>query len=112
MPISRSTARSTARAASAADRPDGPFTLVGPALTEAKFDAEDPYFWYDRSRDRYYAIVKDHDAPFLTPHGRSLLLFESPDGRAWKPAKHSLVKNFSIRWNDGTRQKFMDKLKS
>jgi hypothetical protein len=50
--------------------------------------------------------VKDHDAPFLTPHGRSLLLFESPDGRAWRPAKHSLVKDFSIRWDGDTQQKF------
>lgn len=68
------------------------------------FHIDDHFEWV---RDgRYYAIVKDHDAPFLTSFGRSLLLFESPDGHAWAPAKHPLVKDFTIRWDDGSRQEF------
>jgi len=35
-----------------------------------------------------FAIVKDQVAPFLTKFGRRLLLFESPDGRSWKPASN------------------------
>ncbi len=68
------------------------------------FHIDDHFEWFQD--DRYYAIVKDHDAPFLTPHGRSLLLFESVDGRDWNPSAHTLVKDFSIRWDDGTREEF------
>jgi len=68
------------------------------------FHIDDHFEWAQDGR--YYAIVKDHDAPFLTPHGRSLLLFESPDGRRWTPSKHPLVKDFSIRWDDGSHQDF------
>lgn len=68
------------------------------------FHIDDHFEWWQE--DRYYAIVKDHDAPFLTPHGRSLLLFESPDGISWRPSNHSLVQDFSIRWDDGIEQVF------
>ncbi len=68
------------------------------------FHIDDHFEWIRHGR--YYAIVKDHDAPFLTSYGRSLLLFESPDGRAWSPAKHPLVKDFTIQWDDGSRQEF------
>lgn len=68
------------------------------------FHIDDHFEWAQDGN--YFAIVKDHDAPFLTQYGRCLLLFESPDGRTWKPARHSLVKDFSINWDDGTRQKF------
>jgi len=68
------------------------------------FHIDDHFEWVQHGR--YYAIVKDHDAPFLTKYGRSLLLFESPDGRSWKPSKHALVKDFSIRWDDRSKQNF------
>lgn len=68
------------------------------------FHIDDHFEWYQDGR--YYAIVKDHDAPFLTPHGRSLVLFESPDGLDWRPSRHALVKDFKISWDDGTRQEF------
>jgi hypothetical protein len=77
-----------------ADRPDGPFTLIGPALTEAKFDAEDPYFWYDRTRDRYYAIVKDFSPKErgLSPQRGALALITSEHGWGdWRPAIHNVV---------------------
>ena len=68
------------------------------------FHIDDHFEWVQHGR--YYAIVKDHDAPFFTKYGRSLLLFESPDGRSWKPSKHALVKDFSIRWDDRSKQNF------
>jgi hypothetical protein len=98
-----------------ADNPLGPFTRwpepmvdKNKLLPEVKkpfvFHIDDHFEWF---RDgKYFAIVKDHDAPFLTKYGRSLLLFESPDGRAWKLAAHPLVKDFSIRWDDGSLQKY------
>jgi hypothetical protein len=77
-----------------AEKPDGPFTLIGPALTEAKFDAEDPYFWYDRTRDRYYAIVKDFSRTErgLSPQRGALALITSEKGWGdWRPAAHNVV---------------------
>ncbi len=97
------------------DSPLGPFVrhpepmvdknrLLGDAGRRFNFHIDDHFEWIQDGR--WYAIVKDHDAPFLTPHGRSLLLFESPDGRAWRPARHALVKDFAIAWADGARQEF------
>lgn len=53
---------------------------------------------------RWYAVVKDHDAPFLTAHGRRLLLFESPDGRAWQPAAKPFLEDFAISREGGIRE--------
>ncbi len=100
-------------AAMAAD-PLGPFQRQPKPMVDKRvllktdkpfnFHIDDHFEWHQG--DRYYAIVKDHDAPFLTPHGRSLVLFDSPDGLDWRPARHALVKDFSITWDDGTRQEF------
>lgn len=68
------------------------------------FHIDDHFEWHQD--DRWFAIVKDHDAPFLTKHGRSLLLFESPDGRSWSPSRQALVKDFTIAWDDGKQQDF------
>jgi hypothetical protein len=68
------------------------------------FHIDDHCEWIQEGR--YYAIVKDHEAPFLTPHGRSLLLFESPDGLDWHPSPHALVKDFHITWDDGAKEVF------
>jgi len=98
-----------------AESPLGPFVRYpepmvnkNKLLPEVKqpfvFHIDDHFEWIQEGR--YYAIAKDHDAPFLTKYGRSLLLFESSDGRVWRPAQHSLVKDFSIRWDDGTKQSF------
>ena len=78
--------------------------LMPEVKTRFDFHIDDHFEWLQD--DRYYAIVKDHDAPYLTPHGKSLLLFESADGRAWLPSRHSLVTGFTLRWDDGTRQPF------
>ena len=78
----------------ASDKPDGPFTIVGPALTDARYSAEDPYFWFDRERDRYYAIVKDFSAKErgLSPQFGALALVTSEKGWGdWTPATHNLV---------------------
>lgn len=95
-----------------ADNPLGPFVRhPEPMVNKNKlmpeveqpfdFHIDDHFEWIQNGK--YYAIVKDHDAPFLTPHGRSLILFESEDGRSWKPAENSLVKSFGINWEDGEK---------
>ncbi len=90
----------------AADRPDGPFQLAGAALNDERYSAEEPYFWFDRDRDRYYAIVKDfsYKKRALSPQFGALALITSRQGWGdWQPAKHNLV---SLReFTDGEGRK-------
>jgi len=97
-----------------ADNPLGPFRRCGEQMIDKRkllqttatfnFHIDDHLEWVQDGR--YYGLVKDHDAPFLTPHGRSLLLVESDDGIRWRLARHTLAKDFSIRWDDGEAQLF------
>lgn len=91
-----------------ASSPTGPFT-VQPQTIFAKADgsigmAEDPFVWYDRRSQSFFAIVKDFNGR-ITQAGPSLALFTSPDGLAWKPAEHVLASKLEIPWADGERQK-------
>lgn len=96
-----------------ANHPLGPFRRRGePIIDKQKilhtstpfhFHLDDHVEWFQDGS--YYGIVKDHDAPFLTPHGRALLLIESSDGIHWRLARHVLVKDFSVRWDDGETQR-------
>jgi hypothetical protein len=75
-------------------QPDGPFHLEGPAITNVLWEAEDPCFWYDRDRDRYYAIVKDYSRQHrdLSPQFGALALLTSARGTGdWQVAAHNLV---------------------
>jgi hypothetical protein len=77
-----------------AKKPEGPFRLAGPALTDPHWEAEDPYFWYDRRRDCYYAIVKDFSRQHrdLSPQFGALALLTSVHGTGdWRPARHALL---------------------
>ncbi len=93
-----------------ADDPLGPFIphpqpmvdknkLLPGAGCHFDFHIDDHFEWVQNGR--YFAIVKDHDAPYLTEHGKSLILFESPDGRNWQLSENALVKTFSVTWEDG-----------
>ncbi|MCD4723262.1 MAG: sulfatase-like hydrolase/transferase [Bacteroidales bacterium] len=75
------------------DNPEGPFKLIGPVFTDATYSAEDPYFWYDKKRNTFYAIVKDFShSGKLTPQFGSLALITSKNGiSGWKPSEHPLV---------------------
>ena len=68
------------------------------------FHIDDHEEWFQG--DRYYAIVKDHDAPYLTEYGRILYLMESPDGLNWKLSNHLLVKDQSVQWDSGELIKY------
>lgn len=90
-----------------ADSPTGPFTkqlkpiFITPGVD---FPAEDPFAWYDYAARRYYAVVKDNNGHF-THAGKSLALWESPDGFAWKLAPNPLVSTTEVTWANGTKQK-------
>lgn len=68
------------------------------------FHIDDHVEWYQG--DRYYAIVKDHDAPYLTQYGRCLYLMESPNGLDWHISPDPLVTEFALNWDDGTHETF------
>lgn len=68
------------------------------------FHIDDHVEWFQDGR--YYAIVKDHDAPYLTKYGKCLYLMESIDGLEWKISSHSLVTRFALDWDNGTHQQF------
>jgi hypothetical protein len=100
--------------AATADNPLGPFrrhpvpvvdkrklVKAGPAPT---FHIDDHLEWWQG--DRYYAIVKDHNPPHLTGHGKALLLLESADGLTWKLSRHELVSKFALAWEDGGEDAF------
>ncbi len=76
-----------------ADKPEGPFKLVGSVFTDAEYSAEDPYFWYDKKRNKFYAIVKDFsNSGKLTKQFGALALITSDNGiNNWHPAVNSLV---------------------
>jgi beta-glucanase (GH16 family) len=89
------------------DSPTGPFTKqLRPIFTApgVDFAAEDPFVWYDYSAQRYLAIVKDNKGDF-THAGKSLALWESADGFAWKLSAHPLVATPAVTWADGHQQK-------
>jgi hypothetical protein len=67
------------------------------------FAAEDPYVWYSKNYDKYFAIVKDFGGHF-TKAGQSLALFESNDAFDWKVSKQALVSTMNLRWKDGTQK--------
>ncbi len=64
------------------------------------FHIDDHEEWYQG--DRHYAVVKDHDKPYLTPYGRILHLMESVNGLDWTRSQHSYVADLTIDWTDGT----------
>ncbi|MCT4587159.1 MAG: glycoside hydrolase family protein [Carboxylicivirga sp.] len=75
------------------DAPDGPFFLAGNVFEDAKYAAEDPYFWYDKNRNRYYAIIKNWSKDnVLAPQFGALALITSENGiNGWEPATNRLV---------------------
>jgi hypothetical protein len=93
--------------AATADSPIGPFTkhanplFVTPGVD---FPAEDPFAWYDYRAARYYAVVKDNNG-YFTKGGKSLALWESPDGLEWKLAPHALVSTTEVTWQGKGKQK-------
>ncbi len=89
------------------DSPTGPFIKqLRPIFTVpgVDFPAEDPFAWYDYSARRYYAVVKDFSG-HVTKSGKSLALWESSDGLAWKLSAHPLVSTMTVNWTGGRQQK-------
>ncbi|MFI4911123.1 MAG: glycoside hydrolase family protein [Sedimentisphaeraceae bacterium JB056] len=89
-----------------ADKPEGPFVKDKREVFTCEgidFPAEDPFIWYSREDEMYYAIVKDMKGSF-TGAGTSLALFCSADGIDWKAADHPLAGKLEINWENGVQK--------
>ena len=89
------------------DSPTGPFHKdPTPLFTIAgnNFPFEDPFFWYDRARDRYFVIMKDNHGVVSGTGRSSLVLYESPDTRTWSRSEHLLVSDLELHWKDRPTQ--------
>ncbi len=64
--------------------------------------AEDPFIWFNKSRNSFYALVRDFNGD-ITGRGHSMALFKSPDGIQWLPAENVLASDLRVRWEDGTK---------
>lgn len=89
------------------DTPTGPFVkthklIFQPVDERSSMVAEDPFVWYDKVNDKYYAIVRDVVNQFTGNQGGKLALMVSDDAIEWKPAKYPKVLPPVLTWSDGT----------
>ncbi len=74
------------------DTPDGIFKEIAEVFTTPDMACEDPYLWYDKTRKRFYALVKYYsNSKVLAPQFGALALITSLDAMHWEAAKHSVV---------------------
>lgn len=74
-----------------ADSPTGPWEIQ-PKAAVSYMNAEDPAVWYDKKRERYYAIY----------HGFGYMgLITSLDGLNWKKAKHYKIMELAYKNDKG-----------
>ncbi|MFC1529627.1 glycoside hydrolase family protein [Gemmatimonadota bacterium] len=90
------------------DSPTGTFSALDPFLFETELpdgtvakNAEDPFVWFDHRRRRFYAIVKDFTG-LIGGERSCLVLFTSPEGIDWEPARHPLVSRRRLIFEDGS----------
>jgi hypothetical protein len=89
-----------------ADSPAGPFRktyelIFQPKDPKAGMVAEDPFLWYDKKLDKYYAITRDVIGQFTGEVG-GLALLQSVDAIHWVAVKHPKVVPTNLKWADGT----------
>ena len=90
-----------------ADSPVGPFVksnqlIFQPEDPNAKMVAEDPYVWYDKTTDMYYAVVRDVINQFAGEDSGQLALMKSKDAIHWEVADKPKVLPRYLKWEDGS----------
>ncbi len=92
------------------ETPAGPFTTTDQFVfdvddgTGEKVSAEDPYVWFHRKDDCFYAVVKDFTGK-LTRSEPGLALLKSEDGLDWTPAENPLFMKKELLLKNGTTLK-------
>lgn len=90
-----------------ADSPTGPFVrskkmIFQPKDPNANMVAEDPYIWFDKKTDMYYAIVRDVVNQFTGEDSGQLALLQSKDALEWVNADKPKVLPRYLKWDDGS----------
>ncbi len=91
-----------------ADAPEGPFIVQDDYVFEfetgdnQKLNAEDPFVWYHRKDNCFYAVFKDFTGGF-TKGKPGLAIMYAEDGIHWKLPEHSLFMNKEIILKNGER---------
>lgn len=89
-----------------ADAPEGPFIVQDDYVFEfetednRKLNAEDPFVWYHRKDNCFYAVFKDFTGGF-TKGMPGLAIMCSKDGIHWELPEHSLFMNKEIVLKNG-----------
>lgn len=89
-----------------ADNPAGPFEVQDDYVFEfnidggKKLNAEDPFVWYHKKDQRFYAVFKDFTGDF-TKGKPGLAIMYSKDGVKWELPQNSLFMNKEIILKDG-----------
>uniref|UniRef100_UPI0032163EFD glycoside hydrolase family protein n=1 Tax=uncultured Draconibacterium sp. TaxID=1573823 RepID=UPI0032163EFD len=92
------------------DSPAGPFTTTNHFVFDIddgsgeKVSAEDPYVWYHRKDECFYAVVKDFTGK-LTKSEPGLAMLRSEDGIDWKLAEQPLFMKKELILKNGTTLK-------
>ena len=93
-----------------ADAPEGPFIVQNDYVFEfetgdnRKLNAEDPFVWYHRKDNCFYAVFKDFTGGF-TKGKPGLAIMYAEDGIHWKLPEYSLFMNKEIILKNGERIK-------
>lgn len=90
-----------------ADSPTGLFVktnhlIFQPKDSAAQMVAEDPYIWFDKTSDMYYAIVRDVIGQFTGEDSGGLALLQSKDAIEWESTYNPKILPSQLRWEDGS----------
>ena len=89
------------------DSPTGPFTATDNFVfdiddgTGQKVSAEDPYVWFHKKDNCFYAVVKDFTGK-LTKSEPGLAMLKSVDGIHWELATQPLFMKKELKLKDGS----------
>jgi hypothetical protein len=88
--------------------PVGPFTALDNFVFDIRLEdgkiasAEDPYVWYCKKLNRFYAVIKDFTGR-ITGSEPGLAILVSSDGINWQKPAHSLFMNKELLFTNGQR---------
>lgn len=93
------------------DTPSGPFVAQDDFVFDVRNEdgtiasAEDPFVWYDRRHNQFYALIKDFSGK-ITGSEPGLAILSSKDGLDWKiPENGTLAIRKEITFTNGDRVK-------
>ncbi len=92
------------------DSPEGPFVPLDKFIFDFKgadgklASAEDPYVWYNNSKQKFYAVFKDFTGK-ITGGAPGLAIMTSEDGEHWETMENSMFMPLQLVLKNGTQVK-------